>query len=136
MVCGLIAAAIIASVGVRAQSGEPGDCPNDSKLLNDGPTAVFGEGAGTFWGLVIDGLSAAGFTDEDDQIAYLSQVFGMDFFTLEEAKDYNLKLVEEVYDKNRNGYVCAFELRGTRAYLDDPLVDITFFGVGESQSHS
>ena len=32
-----------------------GGCPKDSKLLNGGPTSVFGEGAGTWWGLEITG---------------------------------------------------------------------------------
>ena len=40
VICGLIAAIILASVGAGAQSGQPGDCPNDSKLLNDGPNEV------------------------------------------------------------------------------------------------
>jgi hypothetical protein len=114
--------------------GEPGTCPNDSKLLNDGPTRVFGEGPGTWWGLVMDGLLAAGFADQKDQIAYLNNVvFGTDFSTLEELKVYNLQLIEDVFDKNQNGYVCAFELRGTRAYYDNPLVDVTFFGVGDDK---
>ena len=56
MVCALVVGVMLASVAVRAQSGEPGRCPNDSKLLNGGPTLVFGEGPGTWWGLVIDGL--------------------------------------------------------------------------------
>jgi hypothetical protein len=32
-----------------------------------------------------------------------------------------------------NGYVCAFELRGTRAYLDNPYVDLTFFGISDDE---
>jgi hypothetical protein len=133
MACALIAAVMTMSVAVRTQSGEPGTCPNDSKLLNGGPTLVFGEGPGTWWGLVIDGLVTAGLLAATDQINYLNQVFGTHFTTLEELKTYNLHLIEDVYDENRNGLVCAFDLRGTRAHFDNPLVDLTFFGVSDDR---
>lgn len=116
-----------------ATAGEPGTCPNDSKLLNGGPTQIQGDGPGTWWGLVVDGLNAAGFVDEDDQIAYLNQIFGTNFDTLEELKSYNLQLVEDGWDANGNGYVCAFELRGTRAHFDNPYLNLTFFGIGDDK---
>jgi hypothetical protein len=81
----------------------------------------------------MDGLVAAGFVDESEQLAYLNQVFGTDFATLEDVKTYNLQLVEDAWDKNHNGYVCAFELRGTRAYYDNPYVDLTFFGISDDK---
>jgi len=133
MASALIAAVMTMSVAVRTQSGQPGTCPNDSKLLNGGPTLVFGEGPGTWWGLVIDGLVTAGLLAATDQINYLNQVFGTHFTTLEELKTYNLHLIEDVYDENRNGFVCAFDLRGTRAHFDNPLVDLTFFGVSDDR---
>ena len=92
MFCGALAAVVLAAAAVHAQADAPGSCPRDSKLLNGGPTAVYGEGPGTWWGLV-----AAG------------------------------------WDKNQNGYVCAFELRGTRAYTGDPLIDTTSFGVSDDK---
>jgi len=127
----LTVAVMFAIIGVAAQSGVPGKCPKDSKLLNGGPTLVRGEGPGTWWGLVIDGLEAAGFHSDEDKIAYLSQVFGMPFGSLDEAEDFNLDLLESAWDLNQNGYVCAFELRGTRAYSGDPLINITTFGVSD-----
>jgi len=73
----LIAVGILAAAALRADpGGEPGSCPSDSKLLNGGPTSVFGEGPGTFWGLIIHGLIAAGFDQEAEQVAYLNQMFG------------------------------------------------------------
>ena len=130
----LVAGAIITSLDVCAGTlGEAGTCPNDSKLLNGGPTKVFGEGPGTWWGLVINGLLAAGFVDEDDQIDYLNQIFNTSFDTLEELKAYNLQLVEDTWDENHNGYVCAFQLRGTRAYYQNPYIDLTFFGVTDDK---
>ena len=98
-----------------AAAGEPGTCPNDSKLLNGGPTQIFGDGPGTWWGLIVDGLLAAGFAEEDDQVEYLNQIFGTNFDTLEELKAYNLQLVADGWDANGTGSVCAFQLRGTRA---------------------
>jgi len=133
IVCALIAAVMLAPVAARAQSGEPGRCPNDSKLLNGGPTLVYGEGLGTWWGLVINGLDAAGFETDEKKIAYLNQVFGISFENLDELETYNQSLVEEIWDLNKNGYVCAYELRGTRAYLDDPFINLTYFGISDDR---
>jgi len=127
----LIAGFLTAPTVMRAS--DLGDCPNDSKLLNDGPTSVFGDGPGTWWGLITDGLDAAGLGDEDEQIAYLNQVFGTSFDSLDDLRDFNLGLVEDAWDENGNGYVCAYELRGTRAYFDDPLLNLTFFGISDDQ---
>ena len=131
MVCALITAIMLAAGGVRAQSGEPGKCPNDSKLLNGGPTLVQGEGPGTWWGLVIDGLNAAGFATDEQKIDYLNLVFGTQLNSLELLKIHNLGLVDAGFDLNQNGYVCAFELRGTRAYSGDPLINTTTFGIAD-----
>jgi hypothetical protein len=131
MAAGLIVfTAITASAAALAA---PRPCPNDSKLLNDGPTRISGEGPGTWWGLVINGLLSAGFVAEDDQIDYLNEIFDTDFDTLRELKAYNLQLVRDVWDANRNGYVCAFQLRGTRAYYHNPYVDLTFFGITDDR---
>ena len=128
---------VIAVAGLRAQSSGPGVCPNDSKLLNGGPTAIFGDGDGTWWGLVMDGLTAA-FPNDDvnntQKIAYLQQVLGApDLQTLDELKAYNLQLVSDGFDNNQNGYVCAFELRGRRAYANDPLIDVTTYGISDDK---
>jgi len=133
MVCALIAGVMLAPVAARAQSGEPGRCPNDSKLLNGGPTLVYGEGPGTWWGLVIDGLNAAGFETDEEKVAYLNQVFGTSFDSDQLAllEIYNQNLVEVSWDHNQNGYICAYELRGTRAYLGDPFINLTFFGISD-----
>ena len=129
----LMSASVVTSVAVHAATPAPGKCANDSKLLNDGPTQISGEGPGTWWGLVINGLLVAGFVDEDDPIDYLNDIFGTSFGTLDELKAYNLQLVADTWDENRNGYVCAFQLRGTRAHFDNPYVDLTFFGVGDDR---
>jgi hypothetical protein len=130
----LVAGIIITSFAVCPDAlAAPGACPNDSKLLNGGPTMISGEGPGTWWGLVINGLIAAGFVDEDDQIDYLNEIFDTSFGTLEELKAYNLQLVQDTWDENHNGYVCAFQLRGTRAYFDNPYVDLTFFGITDDK---
>ena len=117
----------------RTQASEPGICSSDSKLLNGGPTLVFGEEPGTWWGLVENGLVAAGFVEDEDRIAYLNQVFGTSFDTLDELRDYNLQLVEDNWDLNQNGYVCAYELRGTRAHYDNPYLNLTFFGISDDR---
>lgn len=130
MLCALVAGVMLAPLAVRAQSGEPGRCPNDSKLLNGGPTAVYGEGDGTYWGLVIDGLNAAGI---EDKTGYLSQVFGVEFQSLDEARQFNLDVVSATFDQNQNGYVCVFEVRGTRTNLGELFSNLTFFGISDDK---
>jgi hypothetical protein len=93
---------------------------------------VFGDGTGTWWGLVTDGLNQTGL-DEQGQIDYLNHIFGTDFDNLNALKTYNLDLLEDAWDKNHNGFICAYELRGTRAYLDDPFDNLTFFGVSDDK---
>ena len=134
MVSLVAAGAMLTSFALSAStSGTPGSCPGDSKLLNGGPTKIVGEGPGTWWGLVINGLLVAGLVDEADQIDYLNEIFGTNFDTLDELRAYNLQLVEDTWDENHNGYVCAFQLRGTRAHFDNPYVDLTFFGIADDK---
>jgi len=126
-------AVILAGVVGRVDAFGAGTCPNDSKLLNGGPTRVHGDGPGTWWGLVTGALDAAGFETDDEKVEYLNNLFGTSFATLDELKTYNLDLVASGWDLNQNGYVCAFELRGTRAYSGDPLIDITSFGISDDK---
>lgn len=106
--CPQYPACLATSVAVYAVTPAPGTCPNDSKLLNDGPTQIAGDGPGTWWGLVVNDLLIAGFVDEGDQIDYLNDIFGTSFGTLDELRAHNLQLVADTWDENRNGYVCAF----------------------------
>jgi hypothetical protein len=133
ILCALIMGVMLAPVAVRANSGEPGRCSNDSKLLNGGPTMIYGEGPGTWWGLVINGLDAAGFAADEEKIAYLNHIFGTSFDSLALLKIYNQTLVADNWDQNQNGYVCAYELRGTRAYLGDPFINLTYFGISDDK---
>ena len=111
----------------------PGSCPSDSKLLNGGPTLVAGQGPGTWWGLVINGVIAAGFDEEQEQVAYLNSIFGTSFADLASLQAFNIQEVSDFWDKNQNGFVCAFELRGTRAYIGDPFVNLTYFGISDDR---
>ena len=126
----MIAAFAAAALNVNA---DPGACPSDSKLLNGGPTAVFGEGDGTWWGLIIGGLDAAGLNDDEQKVAYLSEIFGIQFEGLDDAKQYNLDLLSQGWDINQDGYVCAYSLRGTRGQAEDPYFNLTHFGVSDDR---
>ena len=130
--CVVLMVGVFAAGAIRTNAA-PGACPSDSKLLNGGPTAVFGEGDGTWWGLIIGGLNDAGLTDEEDQVAYLSGVFGIEFPNLDAAKQYNLELLSDGFDTNQNGYVCAYSLRGTRGQASDPFFNLTHFGVSDDR---
>ena len=108
-------------------------CPSDSKLLNDGPTEVFGDEAGTYWNLVEGGLQSAFGNDDAAKLQYMRGVFGQQFASLDEARDFNLQTVSITFDKNQDGLVCVFDLRGTRAYLRDPYSKYTYFSIGDDK---
>ena len=116
-----------------AQVQTDATCPSDSKLLNGGPTQIFGDGPGTYWNLVESGLQSAFGNDEAAKLQYISGVFGQQFATLDAARDYNLQTVSTTFDKNQDGLVCVFDLRGTRAYLRDPYSKYTYFSVGDDK---
>ena len=130
----LITAVIFASVALRASpvQGHPGVCPNDSKLI--GQVSVFGdEHQASWWRLIYNGMIAAGLTTEDEQRDYLNGVYGTSFDTLDEVRLFNLQDVSDFFDKNHNGFVCAYDLRGTRAFNDDPYFEFTWFGVSDDK---
>jgi len=110
----------------------PQTCPQDSKLI--GRVSVFGdENEASWWSLIFNGMIAGGLTTPEQQRDYLNSVFGTNFATLAEVRLFNLQAVSDAYDKNQNGFVCAYELRGTRAYNNDPLFDYTWFGISDDK---
>ena len=108
-------------------------CTSDSKLLNDGPTQVYGVDSGTYWDLIADGLQSAFGNDEAAKIEYLSGVFGQEFTTLDAARDYNLQVLSATFDENQDGLVCVYDLRGTRANLRDPYSKYTYFSISDDK---
>jgi hypothetical protein len=127
---------ILVSIAPESASAEvqtDATCTSDSKLLNGGPTLVFGDGAGTYWNLVEGGLQSAFGNDEAAKIEYLSSVFGQQFATLDEARDYNLQALSTAFDKNQDGLVCVYDLRGTRANLRDPYSKYTYFSISDDK---
>lgn len=108
-------------------------CASDSKLLNGGPTQVFGDGPGTYWSLLAAGLQSAFGNDDAAKIQYLSGVFGQQFTTLDAARDYNLQVLSTTFDKNQDGLVCVYDLRGRRANLRDPYSGYTYFSIGDDK---
>ena len=101
----------------------------DSKLIGRFAAST-ADTPGTWWRLTKDRFDALGVTDYK---AALEGFYGQSFATLDDAIEF---LIDGVvaWDANGNGYVCAFEVRGTRASLganaafligiaDDKLVD-------------
>ena len=123
----------IAPRGAIAQVQTGAKCASDSKLLNSGPTQVFGDGPGTYWNLIEGGLQSAFGNDEAAKIQYLSGVFGQQFTTLDAARDYNLRVLSTTFDKNQDGLVCVFDLQGTRANLRDPYSKYTYFSISDDK---
>jgi len=129
----VVVSIIAVSAAVRATAvPDPGSCQRDSKLI--GRVSVFGnEFEASWWNLIYNGMIAGGLTTSDQQRDYLNGVFGTSFATLAEVRLFNLQGLSDAYDKNGNGFVCAFDLRGTRASNDDPLFQYTWFGVSDDK---
>ena len=128
----LLAGVILASIAVRATTPDPGRCPRDSKLI--GQVSVWGgQNEASWWSLIYHGMLAAGLATPDQQRDYLNGVYGTSFATLDEVRTFDLQGVSDGFDKNQNGFVCAYDLRGTRAYNDDPYFDFTWFGISDDK---
>ena len=129
----VLASVIAASAALRATPGrDPDACPRDSKVI--GQVSVFGdEFEASWWNLIYNGMIAGGLTTQDEQRDYLNGVFGTNFATLAEVRLFNLQGLSNAFDKNNNGFVCAYDLRGTRAYNTDPLFNYTWFGVSDDK---
>jgi hypothetical protein len=130
---GLCISVSIAPQRAFAEVQTDATCTSDSKLLNGGPTEVFGDAPGAYWNLVEGGLQSAFGNDEAAKIQYLSGVFGQQFTTLDAARDYNLQALSTTFDKNQDGLVCVYDLRGTRANLRDPYSKYTYFSISDDK---
>ena len=89
-------------------------CTPDTKLIGRFAAST-ADVPGTWWRLSKDRFDAAGVTDYK---AALESFYGQSFSTLNDAIQFLIDGVAS-YDKNGNGFVCAFEIRGTRAYFGD-----------------
>lgn len=108
----------------------PGDCPNDSKLIGAIRVST-ADASDTWWGITKAGLEDAGIPASAFETT-IEGFFGTTFPNLAAAID---ALVDPVrsFDENGNGYVCAFSLRGRRAYIGDPLFNFYTFGVTDDK---
>jgi hypothetical protein len=129
----LITGVALASIAVHATTmPDPGSCSRDSKLI--GQVSVWGDQhEASWWRLIYYGMIDGGLTKPEQQRDYLNGVFGTTFGTLDEVRAFNLQGVSDAFDKNGNGFVCAYDLRGTRAYNDDPYFNYTWFGASDDK---
>lgn len=104
----------LATVSAAASTNGQGPqaCTPDSKLLGRYAVST-ADAPGTWWYLSRQRFDAAGVTDY--RVA-LENFYSQSFATLGDAIDYLIAGVA-AYDANGNGYVCAFEVNGTRAHL-------------------
>jgi hypothetical protein len=102
----------VASASATSNGQGPQDCMPDAKLLGRFAAST-ADAPGTWWRLTKDRFDALGVTDYK---AALEGFYGQSFGTLDDAIEF---LIDGVmtFDTNGNGYVCAFEERGTRAHL-------------------
>ena len=84
----------------------------DAKLIGRFAAST-ADAPGTWWRLTKDRFDALGVTDYK---AALEGFYGQSFPTLASAIQFLIDGVAS-WDANGNGYVCAFEERGTRAHL-------------------
>ena len=102
-----------AASAVATSNGEgPQACMPDAKLIGRFAAST-ADVPGTWWRLTKDRFDSLGVTDYK---AALEGFYGQSFTTLASAIQFLIDGVAS-YDANGNGYVCAFEVRGTRAYL-------------------
>ena len=106
-------AARIAATGVTSANGAgPQACVPDAKLIRR-VAASTEDVPGTWWRLTKDRFDELGVTDYKGT---LEGFYGQSFATLDDAIGYLVDLVA-AFDTNGNGYVCAYEVRGTHAWL-------------------
>lgn len=103
----------IAAVATANGQG-PQACMPDSKLIGRFAAST-ADAPGTWWRLTKDRFDALGVTDYK---AALEGFYGQSFSSLDAAIQFLIDGVAS-WDANGNGYVCAFEVRGTRAYLGE-----------------
>jgi len=89
-------------------------CTPDSKLIGRFRVST-ADASDTWWGLSKARFDDAGVTDYK---AALESFYGQTFASEAAAIQFLIDGVRS-YDANGNGYVCAFEIRGTRAYFGD-----------------
>jgi hypothetical protein len=77
-------------------------------------------------------LVAAGFTTDAALKAKLEQISGTEYSSLAAAVE-ALVAGARSWDKNGNGWACAYELRGTRAYSGEPLINEIFYGISDDR---
>ena len=87
-------------------------CVPDAKLIGRFAAST-SDAPGTWWRLTKDRFDALGVTDYKTA---LEGFYGRSFATLDDAIQFLIDGVVS-WDANGNGYVCAFEVRGTRASL-------------------
>jgi hypothetical protein len=109
---GLRPAAAVASASPTSNGQGPQECTPDTKLIGRFAAST-ADVPGTWWRLTKDRFDALGVTDYK---AALEGFYGQSFSSLNDAIAFLIAGVAS-YDVNGNGYVCAFEERGTRAWL-------------------
>jgi ABC-type sugar transport system substrate-binding protein len=131
--CGLVwlpaaLAAMLMSTTAQAQ-GARHACRPDDKLIGRIEIST-ADRPGTWWHLTRKGMEAAGIDSADAQLTTMQTWFGIGFNTLAEAVAHLVAQVDPV-DLNRNGFVCAYSIRGTRAAWGDPTYAFYTFRVGD-----
>ena len=111
------AARIPATGAASANGGGPRACVPDAKLIRRVAVST-GDVPGTWWRLTKDRFDELGVTDYKGTI---EGFYGQSFDTLDDAIGYLVDLVA-AFDTNGNGYVCAYEVRGTHAWLGEAVL--------------
>ena len=104
--------AVAPSTAAKSNGQGPQACAPDTKLIGRFAAST-ADVPGTWWRLSKDRFDALGVTDYK---AALEGFYGQSFATLDDAIAFLIDGVKS-YDTNGNGYVCAYEERGTRAWL-------------------
>jgi hypothetical protein len=94
---------------------------------------VTGQGPGTWWGLVISGVIAAGFDEEQEQIAYLNSIFGTKLRRPGQPAGVQHSGSLRLLGQESERICLRIRAPGTRAYVGDPFVNLTYFGISDDR---
>jgi len=122
------AARDVAHAARDAHAAAAPTCRPDAKLIGRIALSTRDE-PGTWWYLTRSGLDASGVVDYR---AAISEEFGVAFATLDDAVAHLVAAVRSL-DANQNGFVCAYEGRGTLGRSTDPDFWLTHFLVRDDK---
>jgi hypothetical protein len=109
-------------------------CGGDNKLVTDSGLVRLATdlGSDSWWGLVYQGLTDAGYVTPQQKLDFLNNLFGTSLQTLDAMAAYEISTAAS-WDENGNSLVCVANIRGTRTSYGDPNFANYFFFIWDDK---